>query len=174
MGMKRGVVLAIAACAVNAWWHGRSFVFGGFRSIATGSRPASAHRRQAGTGAYITLEELDRAPAVRKRRHKKLQEFQEGKWKVVSDEQPLPEPSEDRSTLGIQLEETQKAERLLTFLESAVRSPAFDARLGARALEQLAEQRPSLQDDELSKLSSQPGLVALVVKTEQQLPCWRR
>jgi len=122
-------------------------------------------------GAYLSLEEqVDRGEKRKKRRRGRAYEFEDGEWKFVQKKtDELPSPSEDRSSLLMQLEETSKAQRLLTFLEAAVHSPALDKFVAARALCLLTIQRPSLNNEELIRLGSQPGLIALVAKMEELL-----
>lgn len=128
---------------------------------------------QVGVGAYLSLEEqLNRDAKPRKRRRGRTYVFEDGEWKMASklrNGDQLPNPSEDRSTLLRQLEETQKAQNLLPFLEAAVHSPALDQYVAARALCLLSMQRPSLSSDELTRLTSQPGLMALVTKMVELL-----
>eukprot|EP00439_Symbiodinium_sp_Y106_P021645 s1406_g2.t1 len=142
--------------------------------FGTGTQGRAAGAKTPQAALFITeepfwlrlYEELQRAPPIKKKRRKRVYLREDGEWKLISKDQPLPTPSEEPSKLLLQIDESGKALRLLEFLENAVHSPAFEMKHAVRALDTLVVQRPSLNEEDLARLGDQPGLAALVERTK--------
>lgn len=137
-----------------------------FVGLGAGTQGRAAGAKTPQAAYFITEEELQREPPIKKKRRKRVYLREDGEWKLISKEQPLPTPSEDPSKLLLQIDESGKALRLLEFLENAVHSPAFEMKHAVRALDTLVVQRPSLNEEDLARLGDQPGLGALVERTK--------
>merc|ERR1719245_1105589 len=100
-------------------------------------------------GPFLLFEELKSRKQKKKykrRRGKKwLLNEEEKTWKLMEKEEPLPEPSEHPQVLGGQIWYTKRANRVMEFLPSAFRSPAFGAHHAVLAVHTLAKKRQSLK-----------------------------